>query len=180
MYPYTNQIPMHTMRPATILLSAALSVPQPASAFPGQDTFPVVERGTQEARDETRRQILETELTAEQHELDNAQRLIADATRTRQAADKLEELRAGAARHASNIEALHAELAGIGKLTSATRRQAPLRLPGRIKIDSPDQVLAIPFWDVYKRARPKAENASVSPPAANDTGGNPQSNRPEQ
>lgn len=152
------------MKPATILLSA-VAFSFVASAFPvyAQDTFPSVDQATQKARDDTRRQILQTELATEKKALDGAQQALADATNTKQPTAKLDALRQEGDRHAKNVDALNVELVALGKRPSTAKTSSPVRLQARIINNSvPDTTQPAPFWDVYKRAQVKAEGKPES------------------
>lgn len=152
------------MKPVTFLLSG-VSFLFAASPFPvyAQDTFPSVDQATQKARDDTRRQILQTELATEKKALDSAQQTLADATNAKQPTAKLDALRQEADRNAKNVGALNIELAALGKLPATAKTSSPVRLQGRtINNSAPDTTQPAPFWDVYKRAQVKAEGKPES------------------
>ena len=125
--------------------------------------FPPVDQATQKARDDTRRQILQTELATEKKALDGAQQALADAINAKQPTAKLDPLRQEAERHAKNVNALNGELTALGKLPAAAKASTPVRLSGRTINSAPNATQPAPFWDVYKRAQVKAGDAPESP-----------------
>ena len=116
----------------------------------------------QKARDDTRRQILQTELATEKKALDGAQQALADAINAKQPTAKLDPLRQEAERHAKNVNALNGELTALSKLPAAAKASTPVRLSGRTINSAPNETQPAPFWDVYKRAQVKAGDTPES------------------
>ncbi len=129
-----------------------------------QGNFPSVDPVTQRARDDTRRQILQTELTTEKKALEDAQLVLAEATKAKQPTIKLDQLRQDAERYAKNIVALNNELAATGSLSGATKAATSVRLSGRTTNSSSDatQRTEAPFWDVYRRTQVRVGSESAS------------------
>jgi len=91
----------------------------PTSARPAN--FPRVDRETQRARDETRRRILEDELSAEARSLENARAKLSeqegirngDERNYQKVLDRLQPLREAVDRHERNVAALMRELGTV-------------------------------------------------------------------
>ena len=91
------------------------------SAAPGTASFPRVDAGTQRARDNDRRRILEDELSAEQASLATAQKDLADQESIRngdernyqRVLDRLQPYKDKVQLHERNIEALRREIANL-------------------------------------------------------------------
>lgn len=144
-----------------------------ASAFPvyANDTFPSVDPTTQKTRDDTRRQVLQTELATEKKAADGAQQALSDAANLKQPAGKLDALREEVGRHAKNVDALNGELAALGKLPVAAKATTPVRLTGRTINSSAETTQPAPFWDVYKRAQVKTDDEAKSQAPSSGTPG---------
>ncbi|MCZ7562591.1 MAG: hypothetical protein M5U08_01320 [Burkholderiales bacterium] len=91
----------------------------PASARPAD--FPRVDRETQRERDDTRRRILEQELTTEQNSLSAARARLAEQESARggdernyqKVLDRLQPFQEAVARHERNVAAIRREIAGL-------------------------------------------------------------------
>lgn len=128
-----------------------------ASAL-AQSSYPVIEKSLQQARDQERHLILNTELLAEYQEL--------ESTTTSLAAAPNDELRAKAHRHSENIKALHREIRGTQVATSP---DVPVRVV--IKAKRPDEKAAArstsaiaTYWNPYNRAaeaRPTTDSSTT-------------------
>lgn len=101
---------------------------EPLSTMPGikpraasPSNFPKVDASTQKKRDDSRRKILEEELDAEQKQLEDAKKALAEGEATRMGdernyqkyLDRVQKLKDEVARHESNVEALQKELSGM-------------------------------------------------------------------
>ncbi|MGH8680529.1 MAG: hypothetical protein ACREVP_03365 [Burkholderiales bacterium] len=94
---------------------------RPAAAEKAGSGFPKVDRETQRTRDESRRRILEDELTAEEKGLIDAKAQLAaqeavrygDEKNYQRVLDRLKPYQDAVERHARNISALRKELAGL-------------------------------------------------------------------
>ncbi|MCE5181963.1 MAG: DUF4124 domain-containing protein [Betaproteobacteria bacterium] len=92
---------------------------KPSAATP--QNFPRVDGGTQKKRDESRRGILEQELTAEQKLLEEARKALTEGEAVRLGGernyqkylDRVQGLKDEVTLHEKNIEALNKEIAGI-------------------------------------------------------------------
>lgn len=95
--------------------------PTKAAKTPAPAGFPKVDNDTQKSRDEDRRRILETELAAEQRNLEQARKDLADQEAAlpgddrggQRAADRLQPYRERMAGHERNIEAIRKELGNL-------------------------------------------------------------------
>lgn len=98
-------------------LDPITTVPTPKAAkTPTPANFPKVDGDTQKSRDEDRRRILETELAAEQRNLEQARKDLADQEaddRNGRSAERLQPYRERVAGHERNIEAIRKELANL-------------------------------------------------------------------
>lgn len=139
------------------LLIGPLSYAQCQLSYAQQATsFPVVDPATQKARDDDRRQILETELQAERLELVKAQAALAVAPTQERAAD--------VHRHLENIKALQRELGG-----AAGRQQAP-RESVRVVVKAERPAISTPrntkgaaaYWNPFNRAPDPEVTADLS------------------
>lgn len=101
---------------------AASSTPaKPAARAPTPQNFPKVDESAQRARDSDRRRILEGELDAEQKNLDQAKKDLADQEAVRygnernyqKVIDRLQPFKDRVALHERNIEAIRAELSRL-------------------------------------------------------------------
>lgn len=95
------------------------SRPRPAAAVPAG--FPKVDGETQKKRDDTRRQILEDELAAEEKQLADARTALTEGEGLRLGSernyqkylDRIQGLKDNVTLHEKNVEALKKELAGL-------------------------------------------------------------------
>ena len=104
-------------------LGPATSVPEPAPAakVPSPANFPKVGENTQRERDNDRRRILENELEAEQKNLEQAKKELAEQEASRSGGERnyqrvlerLEPFKNKVALHERNIEAIQKELARL-------------------------------------------------------------------
>lgn len=92
-----------------------------ASANPSPGNFPKVAPETQKSRDSLRRRTLEQELAAEQHNLETAQKQLAEQEATRngnernyeKVLERVQPYKDRVADHQRNIEALNKEIANL-------------------------------------------------------------------
>lgn len=92
-----------------------------ASKTPTPATFPKVEESTQKARDTDRRRILETELSAEQQNLEQARKALAEQESLRsgdernyqKVLDRLQPFKDKVALHERNIAAISREISNL-------------------------------------------------------------------
>lgn len=132
-----------------LLIFCAISL---CSYARGNESYPVVDRSAQSARDNDRRVILEAELANEQIDLRNAKEAITKAPS--------DDARKEVHRHEENVKALQREL---------DRLITPMRVTARIPSDVPAAAKRAapkagdaPFWDVYRRTSPTTD---FQPPA---------------
>lgn len=142
----------------TALLSAA-----PLIAVRAQDAYPSVDTATQKARDDTRGQILQTELATEKKSKDQATAALASAVAGKQPQDKINALEQAVIGHEKNIEAIQGEIDGLDKVPSA--KAAVVLRP----IQSENDERPVPYWDVYRRPQPKPEQDVAPAPATSST-----------
>jgi hypothetical protein len=103
------------------VVSSPAAPARSAAAERSPPGFPKVDRGTQKARDESRRRILEDELSAEEKGLVDAKAKLAaqeavrygDEKNYQRVLDRLKPYQDAVERHERNIEALKRELAGL-------------------------------------------------------------------
>lgn len=115
----------------------------------GNEPFAFIEKAVQDQRDLDRRDILETELLAEERALGNARQVL------KRTGD--DDTRAVAHRHEENVKALQRELARIPGETAvhvAARRVVPDQ-PAIAKRVS--ETTSAPFWDAYRRTAPSTD-----------------------
>ena len=101
--------------------SLAAAAARPAAKTPSPATFPKVEENAQKARDNDRKRILESELEAEQKNLEQAKKDLAEQEATRSGGernyqkvlDRLQPLKDKVALHERNIEAVQKELSRL-------------------------------------------------------------------
>lgn len=101
-------------------LDPVTTVPPPkATKSPTPPTFPKVDNDTQKARDEDRRRILETEMAAEQRNLELARKELSEQEAAGddhgavRGGDRLQPLRERVTGHERNIEAIRKELGNL-------------------------------------------------------------------
>jgi hypothetical protein len=139
--------------PLTSIMAALLLVMLPSYSHASPD-FPTVNAETQKSRDDTRRKILESELTTEQDLLAKVQQALTAAQAAKQA-EKFSALQEELARHQSNVAALKRELSGIGQAATRTKSSGPVML----RATQPQEASQEPihYWDVYRRPRPSKQ-----------------------
>lgn len=123
----------------------------------GNESFPVIDKAVQQARDTDRRVILETELAAEVQALGRARTALSNAPDERTLADTH--------RHEENVKALQRELSRLqdGLPVRVSARKAP---PGdAVATQSRVHPAQAPFWDVYRRSAPPID---FQPPPAKE------------
>ena len=111
---------MPSQRPANSAQSQPQLAPPPGNGGSGQG-FPRVDSGTQRARDNDRRRILEDELATEQRGLSDAQKALADQEAQRfgdernyqRVLDRLQPFKDKVQLHERNIEALKREIGNL-------------------------------------------------------------------
>lgn len=94
---------------------------KPSARAPTPSTFPKVDGNTQKARDTDRRRILESELGAEQRNLEQARKDLAaqeaarsgDERNYQKVLDRLQPFKDKAALHERNIEAINKEISNL-------------------------------------------------------------------
>jgi hypothetical protein len=148
---------MSTSKTSNLLaLSAAIMLV--AHAFPvyADVKFPAVDQATQKARDDTRKQILQNELTTETKAADDAAKAVLAAKQSKQPAPVITDLKQSADSHGKNVEALKKELASISASPSASApaSASPYKVPARVIRASLDTNRPTPYWDVYHRTQP--------------------------
>lgn len=95
--------------------------PKPAAKSSSPATFPKVEEGAQRSRDADRRRILEEELAAEQRQLEQARKELAEQEGVRlggeknyqRVLDRVQPFKDKVALHERNIEAIQSELSRL-------------------------------------------------------------------
>lgn len=137
------------------LLALGATILFAAQAFPAyaDAKFPAVDQATQKARDDTRKQILQNELTTETKAADDAARAVLAAKQSKQLASVITDLQQSADSHSKNVEALKKELASISASPSAPASASPYKVPARVIRASLDANRPTPYWDVYHRAQ---------------------------
>jgi hypothetical protein len=119
---YTNSKPSPKAKCTTLSRDQRVStVPGRAASTPSPAGFPKVDGDTQKARDSDRRKILEQELAAEQKNLEQAKKDLAEqeAIRTgdernyQRVLDRLQPYKDKVALHERNIEALKKEIGNL-------------------------------------------------------------------
>ncbi len=124
---YTNIKKETEGRQCTVVtkeVSVVSSPPPPSRAAAAEKSpsdFPKVDKNTQKARDESRRRILEDELSAEEKSLIDAKAKLAaqeavrygDEKNYQRVLDRLKPFQDAVERHERNIDALRRELAGL-------------------------------------------------------------------
>jgi hypothetical protein len=103
------------MLPPAVVMPSQRLAPRPAAAAPspGPASFPRVEPAEQLSRDQGRRQVLETELRAEETKCANLRRDLGEAERVAAAAGRVAGLRDDIARCDSNMVSIRQELARL-------------------------------------------------------------------
>lgn len=125
---YTNSKPANTKARDCTLMTKEQSVttvpsarPAGAKSAPSPTSFPRVDTGTQRARDNDRRTILETEMATERNLLDAARKELAEQEAVRQGdernyqkyLDRIQGYKDKVSLHERNIEALSKELSRL-------------------------------------------------------------------
>ena len=120
---YTNAKPSAKSKCVTLSKDdpRVSTVPGRAKSTPTPADFPKVEADTQKARDNDRRKILEQELDAEQKNLEQAQKELAEQENIREGGernyqrvlDRLQPYKDKVALHERNIEALKKEMGNL-------------------------------------------------------------------
>lgn len=122
---FSNIKPSKNVKCTPLDLGPAASVPSPkpsaGAKTPSPATFPKVGEDTQRARDNDRRKILENELEAEQKNLEEAKKELAEQEAVRlgnernyqKVLDRLAPYKDKVALHERNIEAIQRELAKV-------------------------------------------------------------------
>jgi hypothetical protein len=143
------------LSPLAAIMAALLLVVLPSYSHAAPD-FPTVDAATQKSRDDTRRQILEGELTTEQDLLAKVQQSLT-AAQTAKQADKFSSLQEELARHQSNVAALKREIGRIGQAPVATRTKSSG--PVVLRATQPQEASQEPnpYWDVYRRSQPSKQ-----------------------
>lgn len=139
-----------------IVLSSLLSCAQSQLLFAQTSAaYPIIDQGTQMARDADRRHILETELQEERQALAEAQAAGAGST---------PEGLANVHRHQQNIQSLQSELAGVTRtqLTPHESVRAVVRAQRPVASIPRDLNGPIAFWNPYNRAPDPVVNADLS------------------
>ncbi|MGC3962117.1 MAG: DUF4124 domain-containing protein [Rhodocyclaceae bacterium] len=98
-----------------------IPAPKRAAQTPTPASFPKVDDATQKSRDQTRRQILDSELATEQKQLDAAKKELADQESVRNGdernyqkfLDRVQPYKDKVALHERNIEAIRKELSNL-------------------------------------------------------------------
>ncbi|HUL40350.1 MAG TPA: DUF4124 domain-containing protein [Burkholderiales bacterium] len=97
------------------------TVPSGSGNTETPSNFPRVDAETQKSRDDTRREILENELSQEMAQLEEAKKALAEAESTRLGSernyqkflDRVQPFKDAVAEHQKNVDALKEELAGL-------------------------------------------------------------------
>ncbi|MFT4171530.1 MAG: DUF4124 domain-containing protein [Rhodocyclaceae bacterium] len=121
---YTNDRPAGAKGCSLLAREQAVStVPAPRrpTATPSPTSFPRVDDATQKSRDQTRRQILDTELSTEEKALEQARKELAEQESVRNGdernyqkyLDRVQPFKDKVTLHERNIEAIRKELAGL-------------------------------------------------------------------
>jgi hypothetical protein len=137
---------------AALLIATALASPVwsenglPAAAFPAVDT------AMQKARDDTRRQILQSELATEKKAYEDANGALSAAISAKQPAEKIDALKQAALDHQKNIEAIQGELANLDKAAGGSK-SAPVAVRARAAAAPANAQRPVPYWDVYNRSQ---------------------------
>lgn len=121
--------------------------------------FPVVDSDTQKARDETRKQILEDEMTVEAARLSKAKVDLAKARDSNLSTSEIGSLTDALRRHEVNIASLGHEISRAKGGQKAVSKPARIGVvsdlapeqPKSIRADAADINRPAPFWDVYRR-----------------------------
>lgn len=100
---------------------SSIPAPRPSATTPSPSSFPRVTPGAQRARDDARRQVLETELATEETALAEAQKALAEQEAIRlgdernyqKVLDRLKPFKDKAELHQRNIDALRKEISGL-------------------------------------------------------------------
>jgi hypothetical protein len=131
----------------SLLIFCAISL---CSLAKGNESFPIVDKAAQQARDLDRHRILETEFATEQQALGAALEAMAKAP--------TDDTRTAVRRHEENVKALQRELEHL-------QTEKPVRVSARAVGAEPAVVskrttsvpVRAPFWDVYRRGAPPTD-----------------------
>ncbi|MGX8291510.1 hypothetical protein [Xanthomonas oryzae] len=137
---------------ATLSLTAWSQDALPATAFPAVDA------ATQKSRDETRQQILQSELATEKKAYDDANTALSAAISGRQLGDKIDALKQSVLDHQKNVEAIQGELANLDRTPSGAKA-APVTVQARAAATPTSNQRPAPYWDVYNRPQPQPADA---------------------
>ncbi|CAH0445338.1 hypothetical protein LMG10661_01589 [Ralstonia syzygii subsp. syzygii] len=148
----------HRFRPPALtaaLFVAALSLPAWSQDALPAAAFPAVDAATQKARDDTRRQILQSELATEKKAYDDVNGALSTAISGKQPTDKIDALKQSVLGHQKNVEAIQGELANLDKPAGGTKA-APVAVRARAAAAPASDQRPAPYWDVYNRPQPQA------------------------
>lgn len=132
------------------LFVAALSLPAWSQDALPAAAFPAVDAATQKSRDDTRRQILQSELATEKKAYDDANGALSTAISGKQPADKIDALKQSVLGHQKNVEAIQGELANLDRAASGAK-VAPVAVRARAAAAPTSDQRPAPYWDVYNR-----------------------------
>lgn len=133
---------------------AALSLPAWSQDALPAAAFPAVDAATQKTRDDTRRQILQSELATEKKAYDDANGALSTAISGKQPADKIDALKQSVLGHQKNVEAIQVELANLDR-TASRAKTTPVAVRARAAAAPANDQRPAPYWDVYNRPQPQ-------------------------
>lgn len=147
---YSPRLPILS---AALLVVAALAfrVVWAENALPTVP-FPVVDTAMQKARDDTRRQILQSELTTKMKAYEDANGALSAAISAKQPAEKIDALKQAALEHRKNVEAIHGELVSLNKAAGGSK-SAPVAVRAHAAAAPANAQRPVPYWDVYNRSQ---------------------------
>lgn len=114
--------------------------------------------GYAKSRDETRQQILQSELATEKKAYDDANTALSAAISGRQLGDKIDALKQSVLDHQKNVEAIQGELANLDRTPSGAKA-APVTVQARAAATPTSNQRPAPYWDVYNRPQPQPADA---------------------
>ncbi|CAZ15851.1 hypothetical protein XALr_3263 (plasmid) [Xanthomonas albilineans] len=117
-----------------------------------------MDTATQKSRDETRQQILQSELATEKKAYDDANGALSAAISGKQLADKIDALKQSVLDHQKNVEAIQGELANLDRAPSGAKA-APVAVRARAAATPTSDQRPAPYWDVYNRPQPQPADA---------------------